>query len=183
MSVDSIFKAKRATGAMFFSVFGGVFFIVGLLRGYGYYPIPLIIIIALTLSIFGAAIFRYNQNKYALADGADSPEERKSDKLFHIINAGQWVVILIGGNILANIGLSSWIIPMAICIIGIHFLPLAKLFHYAPHYITGSILILWAVIYPLAIPAGGNNPFGCFIPGAVLWTSAIYALSTLPYKE
>lgn len=177
MNNASVFLAKRATGAMFFSVFGGVFFIVGLLRGYGYYPIPLIIIIALTLSIFGAAIFRYNQNKYALADGADSPEEKKGDKLFHIINAGQWVVILIGGNILANIGLSSWIIPMAICIIGLHFLPLAKLFKYPPHYVTGALLFVWGICYPVLLSRGGENPFGCFVSGSILWASAVYGLS------
>ncbi len=182
MNNKSIFLAKRATGAMFFSVFGGVFFIVGLLRGYGFYPFALILIIAATLSIFGAALYRYNQNKFSLAENADSPQEKKNDKLFHFINAGQWVAILIGGNILANIGLSSWIIPMAISIIGLHFLPLAKIFKYPPHYITGVLLFVWGLGYPILLPHGGENPFGCFGAGAVLWASAVYGLLVKPTK-
>jgi len=180
MNKVSVYRAKRATGAMFFSVFGGVFFIVGLLRGYGYYPIPLIFIIAATLGIFGAALYHYNQNKFSLAENANSPEEKKNDKLFHFINAGQWVVILIGGNVLANIELSSWIIPMAICIIGLHFLPLAKLFQYRPHYITGALLFVWGICYPLFLPRGGENPFGCFAAGTILWLSAMYGLAAKP---
>jgi lysylphosphatidylglycerol synthetase-like protein (DUF2156 family) len=180
MNEDSNFIAKRATGAMFFSLFGSVFFIVGQLRGYGYHPFPIILIIAVTLSIFGAALYLFNQNKYALKDEADSPEQKKNDKVFHLINAGQWVVILICGNILANIGLSSWIIPMAICIIGLHFLPLARLFQYAPHYITGSVLIVWGIFYPFVLPNVATNPFGCFVPGIILWSSAIYALFARP---
>ncbi|HVN47855.1 MAG TPA: hypothetical protein VMU30_03425 [Bacteroidota bacterium] len=183
MQSPSLYRAKRSIGALFFSVFGGIFFLVGAVRGYGVSPILLGIILVCTAGIVAFAYGTYSVHKSALAQESETPEKKRADTLFHIINAGQWVVILIGGNVLANIGLSSWILPMATAIIGLHFLPLAKLFRYPPHYITGCLLLLWAISYPLILPLGGENSFGCFGAGFILWASALYGLLSKPHES
>ena len=110
----------------------------------------------------------------------DSPAKKKVSRLFSIINAGQWVVILIVGNVLANVGLSAWVIPAAMFIIGLHFLPLARLYSNPRHYVTGGALMLLAVAYPVLVPGGPSNPIGCLGAGLVLWASALWALTANP---
>jgi hypothetical protein len=160
-----------------------VFFLVGAIRGYGISPSGILIIVLCTAGMFAFAFGTYKTHKSAFDQEPASPEKKKEDTYFHIINAGQWILILIGGNVLANISLSSWIIPMATAIIGLHFFPLAKLFRYPPHYVTGFLLLSWAVCYPFILPFGGENPFGCFVAGFILWSSALYGLLGKPKED
>jgi hypothetical protein len=181
MSNSSLFRANRAVGAMFFSTFGGIFFAVWYFKSGIDSILVLISIALLTAGILLFAYSTYYKNKDAITKVAETPEKKKADKLFHIINFGQWILILILGNVLVNIGKPDLVIPAAILIIGAHFLPLAKLFKYAPHYITGILLIVWAVVYPFLI--GGGNPAGCTVPGLVLWSSALFGLFVKPFGQ
>jgi hypothetical protein len=95
---------------------------------------------------------------------------------FHIVNAGHWLLILIVGNVLANLGYGDWVIPAAIFIVGLHFLPLARNFDNPPHHVTGAALMLLAVVYPLVAAGGPRNTIGCLGAGLVLWASAACAL-------
>ena len=81
---------------------------------------------------------------------------------------------------LANIGLSKWVIPAAIFIIGIHFLPLAYVFANRYHFITAGGLIAVSIIYPYLAPLGPSDPIGCLGAGIILWISAIWAISVIP---
>jgi high-affinity Fe2+/Pb2+ permease len=180
MAIPSSFRANRAIGAMFFSVFGGIFFAVWYFRDNIESTLVLALIILLTLCMVLFAIVTYNKNKTAFNDEKETPEKKKADKLFHIINAGQWILILIVGNLLANFGLPNLVIPAAIVIIGAHFLPLAVIFKYYPHYITGLLIITWAVVYPLL--TGASNQ-GVFIgPGIILWLSALLGMTIKPFE-
>lgn len=75
---------------------------------------------------------------------------KQREKLFHRINAGQWIAIFVLGNALKWLGLGAWFIPMVIAVVGLHFLPLARLFRYRPHQLTGGALIALAILAPLA---------------------------------
>jgi hypothetical protein len=89
-------------------------------------------------------------------------------------------VILVVGNILANIGLSRWVLPAAMFIIGIHFLPLAYVFANRYHFITGSGLIVFSMSYPFAASGGASDPVGCLGAGMILWSSALWAIMVTP---
>jgi hypothetical protein len=115
-----------------------------------------------------------------MAAEAPSHAKQKADRVFNIVNVTQWIIILVVGNILANIGLSHWVIPAAIFIIGIHFLPLAYVFTNRYHFITGSGLIVLSIIYPFLAPSGASDPVGCLGAGIILWISALWAITVIP---
>jgi hypothetical protein len=180
MAPPSAFRASRAIGAMFFSLLGGAWVALWSVRAFGVRPLLLAIIAACSLAIFYGAIRLYQANQSTQLQDAESPEKKRRDQIFHLVNAGQWVLILIVGNVLVNLGRSQWVIMAAILIIGLHFLPLAWLFAYVPHYVTGTALVLWAIGFPVLSKAGPGAPIGCLGAGVILWTSALYALNAKP---
>lgn len=170
-------QANRAIGAMFFSVFGGAWLALGTSRVFAA-PIPAFVLIACaTLILLWVVLRIYKVHAPALAAEPETDQQRRQSRIFHFINGGQWLVILVVGNVLANMGLGAWVIPAAIFVIGAHFLPLAKLFGYSPHYMTGAAMMLLAAGYPVVAPAGASSPVGCFGAGIILWLSAVWAIT------
>ena len=170
-------QASRAIGAMFFCVFGGAWLV---LWAHDTFVLPLVayaLIGAATLVLFWIALRVYKVHAPALKAESDSQEKRRRSRGFHMVNAGQWVLMVVVANVLANIGLTTWIIPAAIFIVGAHFLPLAKLFEYPPHYITGVAMMLLAAVYPWVAAAGANSPTGCLGAGVILWSSSAWAIT------
>lgn len=180
MSEESSAKAGRAIGAMFFSVFGAAWLVVWCVSVYGADPGILVLIAVVTIIIFYASLRQFRRNRTAHAAEASSPEDKRSSRIFNIVNASQWILIFIVATVLSNVGHKEWIIPSIILIVGIHFLPLAWLFKYSRHYITGAAMILLAVIYPLVSSNGPENPVGCLGAGIILWISAVGALLFKP---
>jgi hypothetical protein len=170
-------RRSRAIGATFFAVFGGCWVA---LWNYRAAPARLWVygvIGAATLAILLWARARYRRYAAAAAGLAETPQQQRRGRWFHIINVGQWVVILIVGNVLANLGLGAWVIPAVILIVGIHFLPLAPLFSNPVLYATGTAFILLAVIYPFVAAGGPTDPVGCLGAGLILWLSALWGLT------
>jgi hypothetical protein len=161
---------------MFFFAFGGAWLEYYAVQVAGKAPVVLAAIALVTVTLFIAAWRRYRQHQPALAAETPSPQRAKAGRTFNIVNIGQWVAILIAANVLVNLGLSAWVIPCIIFIVGLHFLPLARVFGNPPHYITGAALIVLAVTYPLLAPAGPASPVGCLGAGLILWASALWAI-------
>jgi len=177
MQAASAERARRAIGAMFFFPFGGAWFALWAYRASAR-PIVLYVEIAvLTAALLGLAYWRYRVHAPALAAQPETPEQRRASRIFQIVNAAQWVLILVVGNVLANLGLGAWVIPAVIIIVGLHFLPLARVFANPPHYVTGLALVAIGAGYPLLTPAGPASPIGCLLTGVVLWLSAARALA------
>lgn len=171
-------RARRAIGAMFFFAFGGAWLGYYTFQVIGKQPGALIAIALATVALLLFAYRCYKQHQPALAAETPSLERKRADRIFNIVNAGQWVVIFVAGNVLVNLGLSNWVIPCIIFIVGLHFLPLAHVFANPPHYITGAALIILAVAYPLLAPRGPVSPVGCLVAGLILWASAFWAVLT-----
>jgi hypothetical protein len=169
-------SASRAIGAMFFSIFGGAWLAFGILGGYGMSIVSLLFIVAGTLLLFFASLRQYRQNRDAHAAEADSPESRRSGRIFSAVNAIQWAMVFVVATVLARTGHKEWIIPAIILIVGIHFFPLAVAFKVPRHYATGAAMTLLAIFYPLMSSAGPTSPVGCVGAGIILWVSATAAL-------
>jgi MFS family permease len=168
-------SAGRAFGAMIFSVFGTVLLGIwnqrtgrdaGLLLG----------IVLLGIALIVSAWLSYRQHAPALAAEAQTPERQRANRIFYIVNAAEWLLILVLGNVLANTGLGDWVVPMAITVIGLHFVPLAHVFHNPPHYCTAAALVGFALAYPFLAAGGPADPVGFLGTGLVLWLSACWAL-------
>jgi hypothetical protein len=165
--------AGQATGAMFFFVFGGVW-LEGWAHQSGAGAPVFVIIAALALALLTVAWRRFRRYAPALAREGDTPERRRAKRVFNIVNAGQWIVIFILIQVLNHLGKGAWIIPMAMAVIGLHFLPLAHAFKHPAHYVTGVAMVAWAAVYPLL--AGPTAAMGFLGAGLILWLSAAWAV-------
>lgn len=127
-------------------------------------------------TLLAYAWLRYRRHAPALAREADTQERVRANRVFHIVNAAQWVIILVLGNVLANLGHGDWVVPMAIMVIGLHFVPLAHVFGYPMHYVTAFSMVAFAILYPLLAHGGLRDPVGFLGTGLILWLSAALAL-------
>jgi hypothetical protein len=162
---------------MFFTVFGTAWLCWGdmILRGGSNWTLALVLAAGLGLGI--AALRRYAAHRSALAERAPTPQARRVARIFHWVNGGQWVLILVLANVLNNIGLGAWLVPMVIAVVGLHFLPLAAVMRYRPHYVSGLAMLLLAVVFPLVADGGPRSGVGPLGAGRVLWASALVALT------
>ena len=173
---SSAASASRAIGAMFFIVNGGAWLVIGILKGYGLSLVPLLTIVAVTLLLFFIALRKFRANRDAHAAEANSPENKRAERIFNAVNAIQWSLVLVVSIILILLRHPEWIIPAIILIVGLHFFPLAVAFKVPRHYATGAALTLLAIFYPLMSSAGPISPVGCVGAGIILWVSATAAL-------
>jgi hypothetical protein len=176
-------RARRAIGAMFYFAFGGAWLEFYAFQVVGNRPVALASIALVTAALLVLAYRRYKLHQPALAAETPSPERKRAGRIFNIVNAGQWVVILVAGNVLVNLGLSSWVIPCIILVVGVHFLPLGYVFANPPHYITGVAFIVLSVAYPLLATHGPASPIGCLGAGFILWVSALWAVTANPNNK
>ena len=173
-------RASRAIGAMFFTIFGGLWIGLWSYQAFPHVVLYRVVIAFITLALFIVVLRRYLRYRPALAAQPDDPDKRRRDQLFNLVNAGQWILIVLGVNVLNNLGYPHWAIPLAIFIIGLHFIPLAAIFSNPPHYITGIALMLVAAVYPLVLQNGPQNPLGCLATGLILWASSLWAVKPEP---
>lgn len=106
---------------------------------------------------------------------ANRAKRKKINRQFALINIVQWGLIFAAANGLPHIGLGDWIVPAIILIVGLHFFPLARLFHARVHYVTGAAMVAWAIVYPILFSAGKGTSIGAIGTGAILWASAAFA--------
>jgi hypothetical protein len=173
-------RADRAVGALFFTIFGTLWLEAWVWLAHRDERWLFVLVAVAGLGLLAAARSVYRRNKPPGSNIPETDAERRSGRLFHLINIGQWVLILIGVNVLNNVGLGRWALPFIILIIGAHFLPLAYLFKRPTHYLTGALLVLFALIYPFVAPAGPQSTLGPLGAGVILWASAAYALIPRP---
>lgn len=176
-SIQSAARANRGIGAMVFSAFGSAWLSWGDLVARGGLDWTLLPIIAIGGALFAIAWRRFHANKGSRDAIASTPRARRIARVFHVVNAGQWVLIFVLANVLNNAGLGSWTVPMIIAVVGAHFLPLASVMGYRPHYVSGMALLTLAAAYPFAASAGPLSAAGQLGAGLILWASAAYALT------
>lgn len=165
---------------MFLCVFGGAWLA---LWAHDVFARPLVpyAVIALVTFVFFAFVLRiYRRHASAIRGARETQEGRRRSRGFRLVNSAQWLVIVVVALVLANTGRGAWIVPAVVFVIGAHFLPLARLFDYPPHYATGSAMMLLAATYPFAAPSGPASSAGCLGAGIILWVSAAWAITPAP---
>lgn len=97
-------------------------------------------------------------------------------KLFWIDSAIEWLSAAVAANILAYYRRLDLIPQVLGVIIGLHFLPLAKIFRQPLYYATGAAIIIVALGTLLTPPGGMRNLAGCATIGITLWLTALINL-------
>ena len=98
-----------------------------------------------------------------------SPERIRRNKQFHRINGLQWggiCALIVALNLLHR---PEWITDGIVLIVGLHFLPLARLFRSTNHSLAGIALVIWALLYPQLASDGPLSPWGAMGAGMILW--------------
>jgi hypothetical protein len=68
------------------------------------------------------------------------------------------------------------VVVTVVLIVGLHLFPLSRLFRYAPHYLTGALLVGWAGLCLALFSAPTRDVLACAGAGLVLWGSATFTL-------
>ena len=168
--------AGKTIGAMFLFFFGGIWLGLWAYLRFESLFTPLTLVAACTLALFSIAYRKYHVYRPALAAEPTSPERRRMARNFNIVNAVQWILVIVVANVLRNTGLAAWIVPAIMAVVGAHFIPLARVFSNRKHYVTGGAMIATAALYPFVAPGGPMDPSGPFIAGIILWVSAFVSL-------
>ena len=157
-------------------IFGGLWWFAGLQLQHAVTPLPYALDGLLTLILVVACLrLRRRASRAAVPDAVAN---RKISRAFLWINVVQWAVIFAAAQVLGALHRMDWLYATVIAIVGLHFLPLARLFRYPPHLPTGLGLLAWALLFPWLLqdsggPLSAGGPFGA---GLVLWAATAWII-------
>lgn len=163
----------RAIGSIFFSGFGALWIALALY-------IKQILSVDFAIGI-GAGLAALLLTAFWLMRRAKLfpklPEDRVMGRAFNRINALQWIAVAIVGFTFARLHIDIYVLSAITAIIGIHMFPLAKLFRYPLHNLTGAILVAWASASVLFVPTDHLQSATAIGTGIILWLSAATTLA------
>jgi hypothetical protein len=116
------------------------------------------------------------RNILSIDDPVAAAKGKRAGMLFGIIFGLESVLIWLCATLLAHVGLSIWI-PIAVAVIvGLHFIPLARVFEVPLYYWTGVLSVLGMLGCSLIRDAGTRLLCAGLIMAAVLWMTALLLL-------
>lgn len=168
---------SMALGGIFLALFGAAWLggASHLYLGSGTPALAAIAAGALAIAAWALATFRARRRSHA--GGSDPAVRKRLRRGLILVNAVQWS--LVGLLILAlNVtGHVDWIVPGVIFLVGVHFVPLARLFRYRGYDATALGLVLVAAADGVA-GAAYTAP-SLLATGMILWASALVLLRAL----
>jgi hypothetical protein len=165
-----------AIGNLFLGGFGMAWIVLGLSSARKLNPLVLALLSCFLLALVIASVYILQRTHGSLdRSQANRATQKKINRKFGLVNFLQWILIFAAVFGLPRLGLSRWIVPAIVLIVGLHFFPLAKLFKARMHYVVGAIAVAWAIIYPLLFSAGKGDAIGAIGMGVILWVSAAFA--------
>ncbi len=106
--------------------------------------------------------------------------ENALQKRFTWIFAGEGIAIFLVVNVLANIGMSSLTVPAIGVIVGLHFLPLARVFRRPLYYWSGATQVLLCVGAALALRSAALEAMNMVIGlgmALILWSTMLIVVT------
>ena len=163
----------RATGALICGIFGGVWMFEALYFGTMATPAWLTVMALLSATFVLWPVARLRSLRHVVS--SDDYWATVS-KAYWTIVAVEWLACCVAANVLANTGHPDLIPQFIGGIVGLHFLPLAKLFKAPTYNWTGAAMAL-GVLASFAIPAGTVRALAAYgLCGLVLWTTVAVSL-------
>jgi hypothetical protein len=97
-------------------------------------------------------------------------------RAFAIVVVLELVLMNIGANVAVNMHRPDLVPIWVAIVVGLHFIPLARVFRTPAYTRLGIAMTLW-IIFCLAFLRGNAAPaYTCFGSGVVLWVTSAYAL-------
>jgi len=166
-------KASAAVGQWIVAGFGTLWMIAWCLQQHGIDLAVLSLIVLAGTAISLAAWSQWRAGRGHPDTQVEVAMHKARGRAFLWINLAQWLALFAQGPCLAWLGHANWSQAAVMLIVGLHFLPLARVFKTRQHYLTGTALIAVALAYPWLGQGQSAYPAGCFATGAILWLSAL----------
>ncbi len=168
----------RCYGALFFSIFGGAWVLLGV---YAFARLNRLAAFAIVgviamLVVIGSRLQR--RGKEAGKDAYPEEERRKNDRVFGIVNAVQWSLVFLVFRFFPRLGYQDFTFPAVALIVGLHFFSMPKLYRSRANLVTGASIVLWTLVCCLLFKGDRRIGVVALGTGGVLWMSAGWALST-----
>lgn len=162
----------RAIGATFFAAFGALWLFLSLYARQELNPAT-IAGIFFGLALLLLAIFQLVRESSRFPRVPSDPAQGRA---FTWINAIQWLAVCIVAFGCAKLHLETYVISAITFIVGVHMFPLARLFRYPLHNVTGAALVIWAAATVALVPAEQLQGITSMGTGVILWLSAAATL-------
>lgn len=165
-----------ARGALIRSIFGSsLMYWAVVLSGHAT-PLRFSIVTVPAVGLIAWAVIRLRATR-KLPSAADELAHWRSVRTFYWLDVGlEWGLIGLAVFVLARLGRFD-LIPQALgVIVGLHYLPLGKIFRARQYYWTGGLMVA-AALGSLLIHRGPiRNVVGCLAVGLILWVSCFALL-------
>jgi hypothetical protein len=145
----------RAIGALFGAGFGAIWLALAL---YALGRLSAVLVAGLLLVLAGLVLAALGLLRTAKR-WPRVPDDPAIGRAFGWINAVQWAAVAI------------------VAIVGLHMFPLARLFRYPAHYVTGAVLVTWACLSAVMVPIEHLQGVSALGTGIILWLSAAVTLA------
>ena len=166
--------AGRVWGSFFFVGFGTLWLLsfassrlpTGLRLG--------VLVVAAVLLGAGVLILRRSRRLPLVAE--DPVARKRRWRIFNLVNGVQWTAIVLALVLLNVFKLPAYIAPAITLIVGLHLFPLAAVFGYTPHHVTGALLVVWGSGGALLLPRSEVARTVAMGTGLILFGSAALML-------
>jgi hypothetical protein len=163
----------RAIGSIFFAVFGALWITIALYVKQILTVDLAIGVAAVLAALLLSAVWLLRQAKLF----PKLPENRAISREFNRINAIQWIAVGIVAFSFARLHIDAYVLSAITAIVGVHLFPLAKLFRYPLHNVTGAVLVAWASASVLLFSPDSLQGVTAIGTGIILWLSAATTLA------
>lgn len=131
-----------------------------------------------TIALLGLCVGRLMALRHipSIDDPVAAAKGKRAGMLFGIIFGAEGALIALCSTQLARFGQSIWIPVVAAIIVGLHFIPLARVFEVPLYYWTGALSVLGVVGCSLIRDVGARQLCAGLVMAAVLWLTAVVLL-------
>ncbi|GCE28737.1 hypothetical protein KDA_42210 [Dictyobacter alpinus] len=146
-----------SSGMIFMAIFSTLWAAIGIggLQGWGgIWPWVLVVLIALGLLAGAFSLIRSARSLPEQTTEANEQRGKRMNMWFMIIFAAEGILIFMA-SIICNAVLHRFdlFFPIMAIIVGLHFFPLAPLFHMKSYYLVGAILCVLGLLALFVLPA------------------------------
>ncbi len=166
----------QAIGALFFALFGAAWLSQALMRTQWWNRWTQVLLLVGTLLLAVAAVAIMRRTAGPARQVPPSAARRRVNWLFALVNVLQWAAIIGAVNLLVYWHRTDLLMVAIVVIVGLHMFPLARLFHYSAHYLTGALLVAWAGLCLALFAESLRDVLVCAGAGLILWSGAARTL-------
>jgi hypothetical protein len=175
-----------ASGIFFMTFFGAIWGFISAAFMTGIVQIVAFILVALVTLAFlvvGVMLMRYARSLPKASSPEDTAIGKRISLWFGIIFGLEFVLIALASTLLSIFDADIFTSAVTALIVGLHFLPLARLFRVPAYYITGTLLSVLALVaivaLVLGLQIGGPSPYNWSLfvgigTTLVLWLTLLY---------